>query len=395
MAVINFARKEIEAKIVYYGPAFSGKTTNVQVLHGLTPDKQRGELHSLATEADRTLFFDYVPIQMGQVGGFDCRFKLFTVPGQVLYQQTRRVVLQGADAVVFIADSSPDRADANLDSLVDLEENLRAHGLDLASIPLVLQLNKRDAVGARTVEDMLTDLNPFGVPYVEAIASKGTGVMETLKLVTGIAAQRVRENLSGQKTAMKLTAVEKSGPEDDKRVVRDHIERIRKVRPEEVQKEQQMQQAGRVHMEKVDAFLAPEAQKSESNGYEVSRPRPLPNANATSLRPPPPIPASSVVQPPKVEYPAGPSLEAMLKVDGNFQAREVLGAIVGPDGRARVELVMEQGGKTARHTITLVPNKEEPPPAGTNWVMTIVVGILAIGIGLVLGIGIGWALFQG
>jgi hypothetical protein len=242
---------------------------------------------------------------------------------------------------------------------------------------------------------MLTDLNPFGVPYVEAIASKGTGVMETLKLVTGIAAQRVRENLSGQKTAMKLTAVEKSGPEDDKRVVRDHIERIRKVRPEEVQKEQQMQQAGRVHMEKVDAFLAPEAQKSESNGYEVSRPRPLPNANATSLRPPPPIPASSVVQPPKIEYPAGPSLEAMLKVDGNFQAREVLGAIVGPDGRARMELVMEQGGKTARHTITLVPNKETPPPAGNNWVMTAVVGILAIGIGLVLGIGIGWALFQG
>ena len=124
MAVINFARKEIEAKVVYYGPAFSGKTTNVKVLHEKMPGPQRGELHALSTEADRTLFFDYVPIQIGQIGGFSTRFKLFTVPGQVVYQQTRRVVLQGADAVVFVADSSPDRADANLDSLVEIG---RAH----------------------------------------------------------------------------------------------------------------------------------------------------------------------------------------------------------------------------------------------------------------------------
>ncbi len=151
MATINFARREIEAKIVYCGPALSGKTTNLRVLHGLIPPVQRGELHSLATDQERTLFFDYMPIELGQISGFTARFKLFTVPGQAFYRETRRVVLEGADAVVFVADSAPERAQHNVDALVDLEEHLSAHGLSIAGLPLVIQLNKRDATGAMSV----------------------------------------------------------------------------------------------------------------------------------------------------------------------------------------------------------------------------------------------------
>lgn len=406
MAIINFARREIEAKVVYYGPAFSGKTTNVQVLHQKMPSNQRGELHALSTEADRTLFFDYVPIQLGQIGGFTARFKLFTVPGQVVYQQTRRVVLQGADAVVFVADSTPDRADANLDSLVDLEENLRSHGLDLASIPLVIQLNKRDAPGARSAEDMLTDLNPFGVPYVEAVAFEGTGVLETLKMVTDIAGQRIREQLSGQNTSTKLQAVDNPNAVDDRKVIRDHIERIKKVRPQEIEREKSMQAAGRVHMEKVDAFLEQGASGRPSSGpaqkvvdipqkappttHEVGRlvkpPSPM------GVVQPPPMPTAPPV--PKVEYPLGAPMEAKVEVEqlAAFRAREVLGSMVGPDGRARVEVVLENDGKATRHTVVLVPTA--PAPAGTPvWVVATVSAMLALAVGIVAGVGIGWAIF--
>ena len=208
MALINFARREIEVKIVFYGPAYSGKTTNVEILHRLMPPTQRGELHSLRTEQDRTLFFDYVPVTLGEIAGFTARFKLFTVPGQVFYKETRRVLLQGADAVVFVADSSPGRATANLEALLDLEENLAAHRLDLRSIPLVIQLNKRDVPDAQAPADMEAELNPFGVPVIEASAAEGRGVLDTLRRITDIAGQRIRENLAGHSTAVALTAVE-------------------------------------------------------------------------------------------------------------------------------------------------------------------------------------------
>lgn len=440
MAVINFARKEIEAKVVYYGPAFSGKTTNVQKLHELMPAGQRGELHSLATEADRTLFFDYVPIQLGKISGFDAKFKLFTVPGQVVYQQTRRVVLQGADAVVFVADSSPDRIDANLDSLVDLEENLRAHGMDLTSIPLVLQLNKRDAPGARSAQDMLMELNPFGVPWVEAVAANGDGVLETLKRVTEIAAQRIKENLAGQKTAVKVVAVDRAEAEDDRRVIREHIERIRKVRPEETAKEQQMHAAGRLHVQSVDAFKPQGAAKplikdpikdpireqgrdvqgrdvqgaatqmigsqlgagsgsaGNSSVYEVSRPIPRQQPPAQRVIPPPPAP-------PKAEWPPGGPLEAWLEGEPNVRAIEAIGATLGADGHIRVDVVMDRGGGPMRHTVTLASRQAkavkpaeraaERPAEGGSWVGAGVAGILGVGVGAVLGIALGWAVFAG
>lgn len=255
MATINFARREIEAKIVYVGPALSGKTTNVQVLHRLVPKGQRGELHQLSTDTDRTLFFDFIPVELGQIAGFTAHFKLFTVPGQVYYQQTRRAVLQGADGVVFVADSSAGRAQANLDAMIDLEQNLRAHGLDLASIPLVVQLNKRDVEDALPAKSLASELNPFDVPVVESIAASGYGVLDTLYKITEIATRRIRENLSGQKNAVRLQAIQRDERESEQQVVDDYLSRIHKVRPDEEASAERMKAAGRMRPDDVDSFL--------------------------------------------------------------------------------------------------------------------------------------------
>ena len=173
MAVINFARREIEAKIVYYGPALSGKTTNVKATHGQLNRADIGKLHILSTEDDRTLFFDYTPITHGEIAGFTAKFKLFSVPGQAFYRETRQVVLGGADAVVFVADSHPERAKANIEALADLAENLKHHGFDITDFPVVLQINKRDLSNARPVEDILADLNTHGFTYHLATAISG------------------------------------------------------------------------------------------------------------------------------------------------------------------------------------------------------------------------------
>lgn len=297
MATINFARREIEAKIVYVGPALSGKTTNVQVLHRLVPRAQRGDLHQLSTDGDRTLFFDFIPVELGQIAGFTAHFKLFTVPGQVYYQQTRKAVLQGADGVVFVADSSAGRAQANLDAMIDLEQNLRAHGLDLASIPLVVQLNKRDVEDALPVNHMITELNPFGVPTVESIAASGYGVLDTLYKVTEIATKRIRENLSGQKNAVKLQAVQKDDRESESSVVDEHLSRIHKVRPEEEAAAERMKAAGRLRPDDVDSFLLEFVDRDEDLFLD-------------DALPPPPAdlaePAPAEPTPPRFEDPGAP-----------------------------------------------------------------------------------------
>ncbi|MBI3723721.1 GTPase, partial [bacterium] len=143
MVQINFAKREINCKLVYYGPGLSGKTTNLEVVHKKAPASKKGELTSIATEGDRTLFFDYMPLELGKVGGMNTKFQLYTVPGQVYYNATRKLVLQGADGVVFVADSQPDKMDENLESLQNLDDNLKEQGLDIRTLPLVLQWNKR------------------------------------------------------------------------------------------------------------------------------------------------------------------------------------------------------------------------------------------------------------
>ncbi len=183
MSFINYAAREINVKIVFYGPGLCGKTTNLQYIFEKSSPQQKGKLISLATETDRTLFFDFLPLDLGAVRGFKTRFHLYTVPGQVFYDASRRLILKGVDGVVFVADSQEARMDANEESLRNLEENLRENGFDLKSLPYVLQFNKRDLPSAALVDDMYRLLNFKGEPTFEAVATKGIGVFETLKAV--------------------------------------------------------------------------------------------------------------------------------------------------------------------------------------------------------------------
>lgn len=183
MTFINYASREINCKIVYYGPGLCGKTTNLQYIFDSTAPQARGKLISLATETDRTLFFDFMPLELGTVRGFKTRFHLYTVPGQVFYDASRKLILKGVDGVVFVADSQEERMDANVESLYNLEENLRSQGYDLMKIPYVLQLNKRDLNNIVTVDELAGELQRKGEPVIEAVAATGAGVFDTLKAV--------------------------------------------------------------------------------------------------------------------------------------------------------------------------------------------------------------------
>ena len=183
MVQINFARREVKCKLVYYGPGLSGKTTNIEKVHELMPTQSRGQLTSIATEGDRTLFFDFLPLDLGDVAGMSTKFQIYTVPGQVYYNGTRKLVLQGADGVVFVADSNPEKKAENLESLQNLADNLAQNGVDINTVPLVLQYNKRDLPNVMSIEEMNAALNPFKAPITEAVAYKGEGVLPTLKQI--------------------------------------------------------------------------------------------------------------------------------------------------------------------------------------------------------------------
>jgi len=186
MALINHRAREIHFKIVYYGPGLCGKTTNLRRLHDRLPPERRGRLISIATDHERTLFFDFLPIELGQIGGLTTRFHLYTVPGQVYYRLSRRAVLQGLDGVVFVADSHPAREDANRESLADLGTHLVTLGLSpeqLRRLPWVFQYNKRDVAAAVPLERLRAALNPGGAPEFESVASEGRGVAETLRAI--------------------------------------------------------------------------------------------------------------------------------------------------------------------------------------------------------------------
>ena len=183
MTFINYASREINCKIVYYGPGLCGKTTNLQYIYDSTAPQAKGKLISLATETDRTLFFDFMPLELGTVRGFKTRFHLYTVPGQVYYDASRKLILKGVDGVVFVADSQEERMDANIESLYNLEENLDSQGYDLSNIPYVLQLNKRDLPNVIPTEELTGELQRQGEPIFEAVATNGTGVFDKLKAV--------------------------------------------------------------------------------------------------------------------------------------------------------------------------------------------------------------------
>ncbi|HVL23017.1 MAG TPA: GTPase domain-containing protein [Thermomicrobiales bacterium] len=189
MATINVAKRRIDTKIVYYGPGLSGKTTNLVNVHSRMPDELRGPMRSIDTEQERTLFFDFIPVEPVEVGGWAIRFHLYTVPGQRDYVRTRRAILGGADGVVFVADAEPEQADPNRESLAELHEHLAHYGRDDDSLPIVLQINKTDLAGGRPVAEVNDDLNAAGWPMFPAMAIRGIGVAETLGAVAKLVAR--------------------------------------------------------------------------------------------------------------------------------------------------------------------------------------------------------------
>jgi signal recognition particle receptor subunit beta len=199
MVVFNYSTRELTTKVVYYGPGLCGKTTNLQFIYDHMPQGVRGKMLSLATKSDRTLFFDFLPIDLGTIQGMKTKVQLYTVPGQVFYNETRRLVLKGADGVVFVADSQENMIEANLDSLRNLEENLQAHGMSMADTPHVLQFNKQDLPNALPVDVLNEKLNKYNAPFYEAIATTGVGVQETLRHITKLVLLKLNDKYGKEK----------------------------------------------------------------------------------------------------------------------------------------------------------------------------------------------------
>jgi mutual gliding-motility protein MglA len=191
MSLVNYSTREITCKVVYYGPGRSGKTSNLQYVHAFLPEDRKGPMVSLATETDRTLFFDFLPLDLGTISGFRTRMQLYTVPGQVYYNATRKLVLRGADGVVFVADSQPEQFDDNIDSLRNLHENLLEEDIDLRGFPTVLQYNKRDLPGVVPIAALDDELNFRNVPSFPAAAVTGEGVFETLRAISLLVLQNL------------------------------------------------------------------------------------------------------------------------------------------------------------------------------------------------------------
>ncbi len=184
MSFINYSTKEINCKVIYFGPGLSGKTTNVQAIYESTQGEGKGKLVSLSTENERTLFFDFLPLAIGEIKGFKTRFHLYTIPGQTFYEVSRQFILKGVDGIVFVADSQSERMEANIESFESLEKSLEKQGYDIHKLPLVFQYNKRDLQGIVTIQELESTFNPMRRPFFEAIANQGRGVMETLQSIS-------------------------------------------------------------------------------------------------------------------------------------------------------------------------------------------------------------------
>jgi signal recognition particle receptor subunit beta len=206
VVVVSYSGKEINAKLVYYGAGLCGKTTNLEAIYEAVPDTSRGKMVSMKTQSDRTLFFDLLPLDLGEIMGFKTRFLLYTVPGQVFYNATRKLVLKGADAIVFVADSEVGKMEENKESLANLRANLNEYGLSLDSLPWVIQFNKRDLPNVYTVEELNAELNPGGVPWFEAVASEGKGVFETFRGVSHLLMEKVTRDLRRAPTSTRPAA---------------------------------------------------------------------------------------------------------------------------------------------------------------------------------------------
>jgi len=191
MALINYSAKEITFKIVYYGPAMSGKTTNLRFIYDRLPEELKGKFTSIATQDERTLFFDFLPLDLGTIKGFSIKLSLYTVPGQAIYSLTRKTILRATDGIIFVADSQKQLFEKNIESLKDMIENMKEYGLNLENTPIILQYNKRDLNDIVSVEDLNNSLNFNSFPYLEAVAIQGIGVMEALKLISKLVVRKI------------------------------------------------------------------------------------------------------------------------------------------------------------------------------------------------------------
>lgn len=219
MAYVNYTNREINAKIVYYGPGLSGKTTNILYIHKKLNPESRGKLVSLATQTDRTLFFDFLPVNVGEIGNFKIRIHLYTVPGQIFYNTTRKMVLKGVDGIVFVADSQKQMLEDNIESLNNLEENLKEYGKKIEEIPLVIQYNKRDLPDALDLEELHRHLNRYKAPFFTAVATQGQGVLETLTGICKLVINKLKKTAGIMETEKDTfdEEIEKIGGEDTKK----------------------------------------------------------------------------------------------------------------------------------------------------------------------------------
>jgi mutual gliding-motility protein MglA len=197
MSFINYSSREINCKIVYYGPGLCGKTTNLQYIYKKTNPDSKGKMISLATETERTLFFDFLPLALGEIRGFKTRFHLYTVPGQVFYDASRKLILKGVDGVVFVADSQVERMEANIESIENLRLNLAEQGYNLDAVPFIIQYNKRDLPNVVPIDELKKSLNPKALPDFEAVATDGTGVFDTLKAIAKLVIMELKKGQEG------------------------------------------------------------------------------------------------------------------------------------------------------------------------------------------------------
>lgn len=203
MASLNYASREMGVKIVYYGPGLSGKTTNLQVVHQKTPPEYRSRMTSLATQSERTIFFDFLPLDLGKIRGFSVKLHLYSVPGQSYYNATRKLVLRGVDGIVFVADSAPDMLEENIESFLNLEENLLEYKYKREEIPMVIQYNKRDLPNALSIDTLNQQLNKYNLPWIKAVANKFYGVFDTLKLIGRLTVDQLEKKMIVQYTSYK------------------------------------------------------------------------------------------------------------------------------------------------------------------------------------------------
>jgi len=212
MVLFNYSTKELTAKVVYYGPGLCGKTTNLQFIHQNLSDTVRGKMLSLATKTDRTLFFDFLPMDLGEIRGMKTRMQLYTVPGQVFYNETRKLVLRGVDGVVFVADSQEEMLGANVESFKNLEENLKTHGVSIAELPHIIQFNKRDLPKLADLDQLNSTVNKYNVPFYESVATTGIGVQDSLKAITKLVLLNLTRKYEPRRPGKAATAVAKATP---------------------------------------------------------------------------------------------------------------------------------------------------------------------------------------